>query len=216
MRTNSSKPRIPKQQRSIQTKRQIIEAAMKLFSQKGYHGTNSKEIAREAGVATGCFYAYFSDKKAVFIAALEIYFDQFNTITQTHIAKLTLEKANTKQFLREMIQSFIEAHDVFTNLNGELTAMYYTDPDIQKMIAEFDKTNIRNIMEYLENIRANLRVSNLEAAVEVVYYSFHSIVDRIVFSKKKNAAILGDELADMVEMYLFGDNFNDELLAHRE
>jgi AcrR family transcriptional regulator len=201
----SNKPRIPKQQRSIQTKRQIIEAAMKLFSQKGYHGTNSKEIAKEAGVATGCFYAYFSDKKEVFMAALEIYFDQFNNITQIHIAKLTLEKASIKHFFREIIQSFVEAHNVFTNLNGELTAMYYTDPDIQKMIAEFDNTSIGHIMEYFMNDRARLRVSNFEAAAKVVYYSFHSVVDQIVFSEKESALILIDELADMIERYLLGE-----------
>jgi AcrR family transcriptional regulator len=204
MGAKSSKPRTPQQQRSIQTKRQIIEAAMKLFSQKGYHGTNSKEIAREAGVATGCFYAYFSDKKAVFLAALELYFDQFHNITQTHLAKLTFEKVTIKIFCKELTQSLIEAHDVFTNFNGELTAMYYTDPDVQKLINEFDNTSIRQIMEYLMSIRANLRVSNLEAAAKIVYHSFHSVVDRIVFSEKENTAKLSDELADMIEMYLLG------------
>jgi AcrR family transcriptional regulator len=178
---------------------------MKLFAQKGYHGTNSKEIAKEAGVATGCFYAYFSNKKEVFMATLEIYLDQFNNITQTHIAKLTLKRTNIKRFFRELVQSFIDAHNVFTNLNGELTAMYYTDHDIQKMIAEFDKTSIGHIMEYLMNVRAELRVSNFEAAAKVVYYSFQSVVDQIVFSENENPTMLIDELVDMVEIYLFGE-----------
>lgn len=216
MGANSSKSRIPKQQRSILTKRQIIEAAMKLFAQKGYHGINSKEIAREAGVATGCFYAYFSDKKEVFMAALELYFDRFHNITQTHIATLAFEKTTVKIFCKELIQSFIEAHDVFTNFNAELTSMYYTDPDIQKIIAEYDKTSIGHIMDYLMNVRANLRVSNLEAAAKIVYYSFHSVMDQIVFSEKENAAILSDEFADMVERYLLGDCLNHGPSVHGE
>jgi AcrR family transcriptional regulator len=204
MGANSSKPRMPKQQRGIQTKQQIIDAAMRLFSQKGFHGTNSKEIAREAGVATGCFYAYFTDKKDVFIEALKIYFDQFNSITEEHIGKLFNENIDKKYFFKELIKSFINAHSVFTDLHHELTAMYYTDPDVLKLIAEYDKASIGYILQYLKNIQTQLRVSNIETAAEVVYYSVHSVVDAIVFSEKDNEQKLIDEVTDMVEMYLFG------------
>jgi AcrR family transcriptional regulator len=91
MSKQKNKVRIPQQQRGIQTKNQIIEAAMKLFSEKGFHATNSKEIAKEAGVATGCFYSYFTDKKAVFCAALQIYLDQFNALLQEHIVGINRE-----------------------------------------------------------------------------------------------------------------------------
>jgi hypothetical protein len=42
------------------------------------------------------------------------------------------------------------------------------------------------------------------------------LVDQIVFLEKENAAMLIDELADMVEIYLLGDSFNDESSANRE
>ena len=57
----------PKQKRSDEKKRLILDAALKLFSDHGFHGTTAKAIAAEAGVATGSFYRYFKDKKAVFM-----------------------------------------------------------------------------------------------------------------------------------------------------
>ncbi len=60
----------PKQQRSIEKKRRIIEAGFKLFCEKGFYKTNTAEIAKEAGVSTGIVYRYFPDKKAIFLECL--------------------------------------------------------------------------------------------------------------------------------------------------
>lgn len=44
----------------------IIEAALKLFEDKGYHQTKVSDIVREAGVAQGTFYLYFQSKEDLF------------------------------------------------------------------------------------------------------------------------------------------------------
>jgi AcrR family transcriptional regulator len=195
--------RVPQQQRGIQTKQQIIEAAMRLFSQKGFHGTNTKEIARAAGVATGCFYAYFGDKKAVFMEALTLYFAQFHQIAQEQIARLSTAGAGQKPFFKEMIRSFLKAHGVFKDFHHELTAMYYTDPAVLQLVAAYDAACIGYISRYLTGIQAQLRVTDLEAAAKVVYWSIHSVVDAIAFTAAPNEAQLVDALADMIESYLF-------------
>ena len=56
--------RTPQQKRSEETRKRIIAAAERLFSEKGYYNTNSKEIAKAANVSIGSFYSYFKDKKA--------------------------------------------------------------------------------------------------------------------------------------------------------
>ncbi len=206
MSKSKTKTRIPQQQRSIQTKKQIIDAAMKLFSEKGFHATNSKEIAKEAGVATGCFYSYFTDKKAVFIEALKIYFEEFGFIFQEHVAKLKNEHLDKKDFLKGLVMSILEAHHVFTDFHNELTVMYYSDPEILKLIDEFEKNSIQFTLEYLKEAQEQLKVTDLEAASVVVFRSVHSIVDAVVFYKKKELEQrLVEELVDMVIRYLFGD-----------
>ena len=57
--------RQPKQQRSIDKKERIIKAAYELFSENGYHGTVTSDIAKRAGVSTGIVYGYFADKRDI-------------------------------------------------------------------------------------------------------------------------------------------------------
>lgn len=50
---------------------QIIDAAFRAFSRKGFKGTTNKEIAREAGVTPGLIYWYFRDKEDLFEAVID-------------------------------------------------------------------------------------------------------------------------------------------------
>ncbi len=57
-----------------QRKRQIMETALKLFSQKGYHAVSVADILREMGAARGTFYRYFTDKYDLFDQVLAVNF----------------------------------------------------------------------------------------------------------------------------------------------
>ena len=52
-------------------KQQIINAAIRLFSTKGYHRTNIRDIAQEAGISTGTFYIYYPNKRELFIEVVD-------------------------------------------------------------------------------------------------------------------------------------------------
>lgn len=64
-------PIIPKQERAQQKRNALIESGRALFISKGYEQTTAKEIAAHAGVATGTFYRYFSDKRQLLLSLLE-------------------------------------------------------------------------------------------------------------------------------------------------
>ncbi|MCD6489591.1 MAG: TetR/AcrR family transcriptional regulator [Thermodesulfobacterium sp.] len=59
--------------KTVKTKQRILEAALKLFSQKGYLGTTTKEIAREAGIAEVTLFRYFSSKELLFAEVINTY-----------------------------------------------------------------------------------------------------------------------------------------------
>ena len=50
---------------------QIIDTAVNLFSQKGFKGTTTKEIARAAGVSEAIIFRHFENKDALYGAILE-------------------------------------------------------------------------------------------------------------------------------------------------
>ncbi len=60
-------------------RRRILDAAVRVFAQRGYHGARVGDIAAEAGVAHGLLYHYFSSKDEV----LETVFrDNFGELLQ--------------------------------------------------------------------------------------------------------------------------------------
>jgi AcrR family transcriptional regulator len=60
-----------------QRRGQILRAAVKLFSDKGYYTTTIAQIAREAGVSTGLIYQYFGDKDDVLLLSLKLVLETY-------------------------------------------------------------------------------------------------------------------------------------------
>ena len=53
--------------KKLQTRKALIEAAMRLYREKGYEGVTVAAIAREANVAPRTFFGYFESKEDVFL-----------------------------------------------------------------------------------------------------------------------------------------------------
>lgn len=49
---------------------QILEAAIKIFSEKGYEGSRTSEIAKEANIAEGTIFRYYKTKKDLLVGLL--------------------------------------------------------------------------------------------------------------------------------------------------
>ncbi len=49
----------------------ILEGALKVFGEKGYHQARVSDIIKEAGIARGTFYLYFEGKSAIFLELLD-------------------------------------------------------------------------------------------------------------------------------------------------
>lgn len=66
-------PRTKEQNEKIreEARNRIINAAIKLFSLKGYHGTSISDIAKEAQISKGLAYNYFESKQDLLRAIFE-------------------------------------------------------------------------------------------------------------------------------------------------
>ena len=49
---------------------QILESALRVFAEKGYHAASVSDLVDAAGVARGTFYLYFDSKEAIFLELL--------------------------------------------------------------------------------------------------------------------------------------------------
>jgi AcrR family transcriptional regulator len=199
------KLRIPQQQRSVQTKAKIVEAAVRLFTEKGYYQTNSKEIAKAAGVATGSFYTYFTDKREVFIEAYKVHKDLFNEAIAQGINQAIQTGTSKRIMLHRVIEVILNAHHYFDFLTPDLETMAATDQELQRMMVEYNSQGIQITTTFLKQMADELRVQDLEAAAAVIYFTMRPLID--VMAHKQSTIPderITDQLSDMLTQYLFG------------
>lgn len=77
----------------------IVDAAVKVIAQNGYHSSQVSKIAKEAGVADGTIYLYFKNKEDILVSVFENKMGQF--INQ--IAEAIKEKKDANEKLRTLI-----------------------------------------------------------------------------------------------------------------
>lgn len=100
----------------------IIEAAVRVFSTKGYHNTRMEEIALEAGVGKGTIYEYFSSK-------LHLFQEMMEESVRIYSQKLISFESESISFA-ERIFLLLEGHIQFCKENKELTRIVFWDTEI--------------------------------------------------------------------------------------
>lgn len=53
-------------------RKMVLDTALRVFSEKGYHQTRISDIIEAAGIARGTFYLYFDSKNAIFHELLDL------------------------------------------------------------------------------------------------------------------------------------------------
>jgi AcrR family transcriptional regulator len=196
--------RTPKQKRSLETLRRIAEAGEKLFSEKGFHGTNSKEIAAAAGVSIGAFYDYFPDKKALFMDVSRRYTLRVMDRIFPKGPPAEAGEARPHDVVLGIIRAALDAHDLSPQFHREATAMRYSDPDIQSLMDEEEKEILARLRETLRATGEKVRVRDLEAGIIVMKSAIEEVIHGIkIFTPPVSEERLLRELADMVSRYLF-------------
>ncbi len=173
--------RKPKQQRGIETKKQIIKAAFKLFAEKGIYGTNSKEIAKKAGVSIGSFYSYFKNKRNLLLEMLEDYVEQhyravWQTLSSLNIGEL--DRANIKK----LIQGAFKAYDISPDFHRQTHALRYSEPDIKRIYDREREREIDQIQYVIEkNIGSFTHIKDPQAMAMVIHNAVENVAHTVKF-----------------------------------
>jgi AcrR family transcriptional regulator len=75
-------------------KKEIIEATLRLYADRGYYLTNIREIAKEVGISVPTFYHYFQDKRELFVEVIEYVIKNYRQESRDALQK---EKNPAKQ-----------------------------------------------------------------------------------------------------------------------
>jgi AcrR family transcriptional regulator len=99
----------------IERKRQLLDAAARLFADQGYAATRVADIADAAGVAKGLFYWYFENKEALF---RELAADIRHQLRRTQRAAIDRSAPALVRIIQGTVASvkFMDEHSQFFSL----------------------------------------------------------------------------------------------------
>lgn len=127
--------------RNSDKKPQIIDAAIKVFAQKGFYNSKVADVAREAGIADGTIYLYFKNKDDLLISLFETKVEELLETFKNALLVFKSAKDKLNAFIRLYFQLMEEQQDLAEVLQVELrqSSKFIKDYHPQKF---FDFLNI--------------------------------------------------------------------------
>lgn len=97
---DDTKPQEPK------TRERILDAALNIFSNQGYHDTRLDEIVKEAGTSKGSIYFHFPNKERLFIALVDQFADVIERRAVEAIQKAPQGMGRVSAALQSVLETF--------------------------------------------------------------------------------------------------------------
>jgi AcrR family transcriptional regulator len=142
---------------------QILDAALKVFSRKGFAEASTAEIAQEAGVAEGTIYNYYRSKRELLIAVVktfvmtESFLNLFEHVGETDYPVFLTAVLNNRM---DFIEDNVKSHMLL--LIGEILR----DPELRKIYdQQMIKPVISRMEKYLENKAAEGEFRSVNTSV---------------------------------------------------
>ena len=106
----------------------ILEAARKVFAERGFHEATVDDIAEAAGVAKGTVYLYYQSKRDVYFSALKFGISQMYASLLQEIKKVSTPEEKLKALIAAKLAYFDENRDFFKIYYSELGNIPSTHP----------------------------------------------------------------------------------------
>jgi AcrR family transcriptional regulator len=125
-------PSVATRKKSDETRARMLEAALKLFRERGFESTTMRDIAKEAGAALGAAYYYFDSKDALVMA--------FYERAQMELTPLLVEDALSKtKNLEERLRFLLRVKLDYFASNRTLLGALSTHIDPQHPLSPFSR-----------------------------------------------------------------------------
>ena len=194
---------LPKKERQSQ----IMEAAMKVFTQKGFASARVDDIVRESGLSKGAIYHHYKGKKDIFLALIEHWETQTFPDFYSRNGKNRIASDILRDFAKEILKVFKKRNYVF-QAEVEFWSLANQDNEIRKRSQELYE-KIINLFELVINkgIREKEFVK-VDSRITAIYILsvFQGINWFCIFNDKKLKA--EKYIRDSIEMIISGISKN--------
>ena len=114
----------------------IIAAAVRVFSEKGYHSSTIADVCRESGLSVGAIYTYFASKEALFLQSCDL----ISARGLDELAQRLATATTTAERLTISIGLYIETIDEYEGAPGQISLVQAwaeadREPGVREMLA---------------------------------------------------------------------------------
>ena len=190
---------LPKKERQFQ----IMEAAMKVFTKKGFASARMDDIVMESGLSKGAIYHHYDGKKDIFLALIDHWEIQAFPHFYSRDEKERSAANTLRDFAKEILKVFKSRSYVF-HAEVEFWSLSNQDDEVRKRSKELYE-KIINLLELVINkgIREKefIKVDSRTTAIYILSM-FQGINWFCIFKDKKIKA--GNYILDSIEMIITG------------
>ena len=156
----------------------IMDASIKLFVERGFHGTSTAEIAKTAGVATGTLFHYFKTKEEL-INRLYVYTKEnmLNEISEQYDHKKTF-KENIKPLWLKLVYFGINEHYKF-----QFILTFHCSPYITSLTREQIETYTESMLGIYKNGIEKQKIKEISFEMVLDYFWGNIVTAVIHFGK---------------------------------
>lgn len=150
-------------------RRQIVEGAMKLFKEKGFHRATTREIAKAAGFSIGTLYEYIRTKEDVlYLVCDNIYHQVIQRLSHISTSSGTIEE------LKEAIKQYFLLID---SMVDEFTIMYQETKTLPKDAQSYVlKKELEMVALFEKILKACVQSGSLQVTDKEVFLAANHIV----------------------------------------
>ena len=159
-------------------RQQIIVAAKKVFSEKGFNKATMDDIAGEAELSPGTLYLYFKNKEELY-ASLSLRILEYLHIRVEHV--LNLQGAGSEQKLDEMIEAMYDVYEfdplVIINMFHLQSSetLKNLSPELLEEIKALSRKSIGGISRmFAEGIKEGIFIDRHPVALSDVFWAMFS------------------------------------------
>ena len=107
------KEKVIKNNLESEPRQQILDAALKLFAQKGYAATTVREIVDTVGITAPSLYYYFGNKEGLYMELMQTHCAQIDSVLESHLHTSASARNRLKNLVDKIFLHVIEDKDFF-------------------------------------------------------------------------------------------------------
>lgn len=170
----------PKQARSRDNMLRIVEAAIALFSEKGYDATSVIDIANAAGVTTGSIYRRFQDKKSVLNTIIEAYARMRLPEVERLLEPSAWSDASAAEIVDFYVDMLFSAYATDRQIVRIIESRAMADEDLLRAVLSWAAHNIALLERLLEPHRDSIPHADLRQGVTNLYTLLRNALAHLV------------------------------------